>query len=93
MMLNQYKFRGVSFGWLADGRVKYNGGDDKMSYSRTRYTTRGSGSGRWCKSGSLKEIHTDGIHLKPAESSLKACGLGGKNSEAFGSEEKKESIC
>jgi hypothetical protein len=28
---------------LADGRVKYNDGDDKMSYSRTRYTTHGSG--------------------------------------------------
>jgi hypothetical protein len=46
----------------------------------------------WCKSGSLNEIHTSDIHLKPVESSLKACGLGGKNSEAFGSEEKKESI-
>jgi hypothetical protein len=37
-------------------------------------------------------MHTAGVHLKPVESSLKACGLGGKNSEAFGSEEKKESI-
>jgi hypothetical protein len=39
--------------------------------------------------GNLKGVHTGGIHRKPVDSSLKACGLGGKNSEALGKFERK----
>jgi hypothetical protein len=48
---------------------------------RGKYTGTGKGS-----------THTGGIHLKPVDSSLKACGLGGKKSDALGKAESQDAI-